>query len=191
MKIQRLLVAALLLVMSTGCTSILVATTDENGMQENPGVRTAGTIVEDESIETKVTVNMKSMEPAFRDAHFNVVSHNGVVLMVGQVQSEALKIRAGQIAAEASAQVRRVHNELEVAGQTTLLSRTNDSWISTKVRTQMASNKDVPSGQIRVITENGVVYLMGMLSQAQGDRAALLARNIAGVSRVVKVFEYI
>jgi osmotically-inducible protein OsmY len=190
-KIQRLLVAALLLVMSTGCTSILVATTDENGMQENPGVRTAGTIVEDESIETKVTVNMKSMEPAFRDAHFNVVSHNGVVLMVGQVQSEALKIRAGQIAAEASAQVRRVHNELEVAGQTTLLSRTNDSWISTKVRTQMASNKDVPSGQIRVITENGVVYLMGMLSQAQGDRAALLARNIAGVSRVVKVFEYI
>ncbi len=191
MKIQRLLIAALLLAMSTGCTSILVATTDENGMQENPGVRTAGTIVEDESIETKVTVNMKSMEPAFRDAHFNVVSHNGVVLMVGQVQSEALKIRAGQIAAEASAQVRRVHNELEVAGQTTLLSRTNDSWISTKVRTQMASNKDVPSGQIRVITENGVVYLMGMLSQAQGDRAALLARNIAGVSRVVKVFEYI
>jgi len=190
-KIQRLLIAALLLAMSTGCTSILVATTDENGMQENPGVRTAGTIVEDESIETKVTVNMKSMEPAFRDAHFNVVSHNGVVLMVGQVQSEALKIRAGQIAAEASAQVRRVHNELEVAGQTTLLSRTNDSWISTKVRTQMASNKDVPSGQIRVITENGVVYLMGMLSQAQGDRAALLARNIAGVSRVVKVFEYI
>lgn len=190
MKIQRLLVAAVL-VMSTGCTSILVATTDENGMQENPGVRTAGTIVEDESIETKVTVNMKSMEPAFRDAHFNVVSHNGVVLLVGQVQSEALKIRAGQIAAEASAQVRRVHNELEVAGQTTLLSRTNDSWISTKVRTQMASNQDVPSGQIRVITENGVVYLMGMLSQAQGDRAALLARNIAGVSRVVKVFEYI
>jgi osmotically-inducible protein OsmY len=55
----------------------------------------------------------------------------------------------------------------------------------------MASNKDVPSGQIRVVTENGVVYLMGMLSQAQGDRAALLARNIAGVSRVVKVFEYI
>jgi osmotically-inducible protein OsmY len=189
-KIQRLLVAALL-VMSTGCTSILVATTDENGLQENPGVRTAGTIVEDESIETRVTVNMKTIEPAFRDAHFNVVSHNGVVLLVGQVQSDALKIRAGQIAAEASVQVRRVHNELEVAGQTTLLSRTNDSWISTKVRTQMASNKDVPSGQIRVVTENGVVYLMGMLSQAQGDRAALLARNIAGVSRVVKVFEYI
>jgi osmotically-inducible protein OsmY len=189
-KIQKLLVAALL-VMSTGCTSILVATTDENGIQEDPGVRTAGTIVEDESIETKVTVNMKSMEPAFRDAHFNVVSHNGVVLLVGQVQSEALKIRAGQIAAEASAQVRRVHNELEVAGKTTLLSRTNDSWISTKVRTQMAANKDVPSERIRVVTENGVVYLMGMLSQAQGDRAALLARNIAGVSRVVKVFEYI
>ncbi|MDP1932103.1 MAG: BON domain-containing protein [Gammaproteobacteria bacterium] len=190
MKIYRLIAAALL-VMSTGCTSILVATTDENGLQEDPGLRTAGMIVEDESIETKVTVNMKSMEPQFRDAHFNVISHNGVVLLVGQVQSEALKIRAGEIAAAASNQVRRVHNELEVAGKTTLLSRTNDSWISTKVRTQLTSNKDVPARQIRVITENGAVYLMGMLSQAEGDRAALLARNITGVSKVVKVFEYI
>lgn len=190
MKMYRLIAAALLLA-TTGCTSILVATTDENGIQEDPGVRTAGTIVEDESIETKVTVNMKSMEPAFRDSHFNVVSHNGVVLLVGQVQSEALKVRAGQIAAEASAQIRRVHNELEVAGQTTMLSRTNDSWISTKVRTQMAANKDVPASKIRVITENGTVYLMGMISQAEGDRAALLARNVAGVTKVVKVFDYI
>jgi len=189
-NIQKLLLAACL-ILNAGCTSILVATTDENGLQEEAGVRTAGTIVEDESIETKVEVNMKSMEPAFRDAHFNVISHNGVVLLVGQVQSEALKIRAGQIAAEASAQVRRVHNELEVAGQTTLLARTNDSWLSTKVRTQMAANSDVPSGRIRVVTENSVVYLMGMVSQAEGDRAALLARNVAGVSRVVKVFEYI
>jgi len=188
--IMRLLATTLLL-MSTACTTILVATTDENGIQEDPGVRTAGTIVEDESIETKVTVNMKSIEPAFRDAHFNVISHNGVVLLVGQVQSDALKNRAGQIAADASAQIRRVHNELEVAGKTTLLSRTNDSWISTKVRTQMAANKEVTAGRIRVITENGTVYLMGMVSQTQGDRAALLARNVAGVSKVVKVFEYI
>lgn len=185
------LIAAGFLVLSTGCTSILVATTDENGIQEDPGMRTAGTIVEDESIETKITVNMKSMETAFRDAHFNVISHNGVVLLVGQVQSEALKVRAGEIAAAASAQIRRVHNELEVAGKTTMLSRTNDSWISTKVRTQMTANKDVPARQIRVITENGAVYLMGMVSQAAGDRAALLARNVAGVSKVVKVFEYI
>ena len=184
-------IATALLVMLTGCTTILVATTDENGIQEDPGVRTAGTVVEDEAIETKVEVNMKSMEPAFKDAHFNVISHNGVVLLVGQVQSEALKARAGQIAAQASAQVRRVHNELEVAGKTTLLSRTNDSWISTKVRTQLVANESVPANQIRVITENGVVYLMGMVTQSQGDQAALLARNVAGVSKVVKVFEYI
>ncbi|MDX1491213.1 MAG: BON domain-containing protein [Pseudohongiellaceae bacterium] len=190
MKIFRICMAVLLL-LSTSCTTILVATTDENGIQEDPSVRTAGTIVEDESIETKVTVNMKSMEPAFKDAHFNVISHNGVVLLVGQVQSESLKRRAGEIAAAASAQVRRVHNELEVAGKTTLLARANDSWISTKVRTQMAANKDVPSGKIRVITENNTVYLMGILTQAEGDRAALLARNVSGVAKVVKVFEYI
>lgn len=190
MKLFRLLSIALMVVL-TSCTTILVATTDENGIQENPGVRTAGTVVEDESIETKVTVNMKSMEPAFKDAHFSVVSHNGVVLLVGQVQSEQLKRRAGEIAASASAQVKRVHNELAVSGKSTLLARANDSWITTKVKTQMAANKEVPAGQIRVTTENGTVYLMGMLTQAQGDRAAILARNVAGVSRVVKVFEYI
>ncbi len=190
MKINRIFAISLLL-LSTGCTSILVATTDKNGIQEDPGVRTTGTIVEDEAIETKVTVNMKSMVEAFKDSHFNVISHNGVVLLVGQVQSEDLKMRAGQIAANASAQITRVHNELEVAGKTTMLSRTNDSWISTKVRTQMAANDGVPSNQIRVITENGAVYLMGMVTQAQGDRAAVLARNVTGVSKVVKVFEYI
>ena len=79
------LLATTLLLMSTACTSILVATTDENGIVEDPGVRTAGTIVEDESIETKVTVNMKSIEPAFRDAHFNVISHKHLVNVLAVV----------------------------------------------------------------------------------------------------------
>ena len=78
-----------------------------------------------------------------------------------------------------------------MSGKSTLLARANDSWITTKVKAQMAANKEVPAGQIRVTTENGTVYLMGMVTQAQGDRAAILARNVAGVSRVVKVFEYI
>ena len=183
--------AILVILFTSSCTSILVRTTGEQGIQEDPTERTAGAVVEDQSIETKVAVNMQSQETAFRQASFNVISHNGVVLLVGQVESDALKARATEIASQASSKIKRIHNELEVSGSTNLLSKGNDSWIATKVRTLMLANGDVPSGQVRVITENGAVYLMGLISQVQGDSAANLARNVSGVTRVVKVFEYI
>ena len=184
-----LLVAALLL--TTSCTTILVETTGEQGISEDPTERTAGARVEDQSIETKVIVNMKSQEPEFRKAHFDVISHNGVVLLVGQVASDDLKNKASEIASQASTKIKRIHNELEVAGKTSLIARSNDTWIATKVRTLMLTNSDVPSGQVRVIAENGAVYLMGLIDQGKGDNAARLARNVSGVTRVVKVFEYI
>ena len=181
----------MLLFISCSCTTILVQTTGEEGSLEDPGERTAGAMLEDQSIETKVKVNMRSQEPAFRQSSFDVISHNGVVLLVGQVESKTLKNRATKIASKASSKVRRIHNELEVAGRTSLISRTNDTWIATKVRTLLYTNDDEPSDQVRVIAENGAVYLMGLISQAEGDNAANLARNISGVTKVVKVFEYI
>ena len=181
----------MLLFISCSCTTILVQTTGEEGILEDPGERTAGAMLEDQSIETKVKVNMRSQEPAFRQSSFDVISHNGVVLLVGQVESKTLKNRATKIASKASSKVRRIHSELEVAGRTSLISRTNDTWIATKVRTLLYTNDDVPSDQVRVIAENGAVYLMGLISQAEGDNAANLARNISGVTKVVKVFEYI
>ena len=191
MHFLRLLLLSVSLSFTMGCTTILVETTGPEGIQEDPGKRTAGAVVEDQSIETKIKVNMKSQEREFRNANFDVISHNGVVLLVGQVQSERLKGRATEIASEASSKIKRIHNEMEVSGKTGLLSRSNDAWISTKVRTQLAVDDSVPSDQVRVITENGSVFLMGMVNQQQGDNAAALARNVSGVTRVVKVFEYI
>ena len=193
MRLQSLNKSLLLLVLLfiTSCTTILVETTGEQGISEDPTERTAGARVEDQSIETKVIVNMKSQEPAFMKANFNVISHNGVVLLVGQVASNDLKNKASEIASKASTKIKRIHNELEVAGKTGLLARSNDSWIATKVRTILLTNDEVPSGQVRVIAENGAIYLMGMIDQAGGDNAARLARNVSGVTKVVKVFEYI
>ncbi len=173
------------------CTTILTATTGDEGIQEDPTERTAGAMVEDEVIETKVAVNLRSQEPRFRQANVDVFSHNGVVLLVGEVESDELKARATQIASQASNKIKRIHNELEVAGKTSLLAKGNDAWIATKVRTLMLTDKEVPSGQVKVITENGAVYLMGMISELEGENAANLARNVAGVTRVVKVFEYL
>lgn len=188
---MKKIIALVLLMMTTACTTILVETTGPEGMTEDPGSRTAGAVIEDEAIQTRIIVNMKSQEPRFKNSNFNVISHNGVVLIVGQVQSDELRSRASEIASEASSKIKRIHNELEVAGRTTFLARTNDTWISSKVRVQMTASKEVPASQIRVVTNNGTVYLMGMITQSEGDQAALLARNVAGVAKVVKVFEYI
>ena len=184
-------VVFLLLFLTTSCTTVLVETTGEQGIQEDPTERTAGAMVEDQSIETKIIVNLKSQEPSFRRANFDVISHNGVVLLIGQIESEQLRTRATEIASQASTKIKRIHNELEVTGKTGFLTLSSDTWIATKVRTLMATNDEVPSSQIRVITENGAVFLMGLISQNEGDRAANLARNVSGVTRVVKVFEYL
>ena len=190
MKIYRVF-TFLILVTLASCSTILVNTTNRDGMQEDPTERTAGAIVEDRSIETKIAVNMQAIEPAFRKSSFDVVSHNGVVLLIGQVESSELKSKATEIASEASAKIKRIHNEIEVSGRTGILSRSNDTWIATKVRTLMLANAEVPSGQVRVVVENGAVYLMGIISQSEGDNAANIARNVTGVTKVVKVFEYL
>ncbi|MDG2250504.1 MAG: BON domain-containing protein [Gammaproteobacteria bacterium] len=190
MKIYRVF-AFLILVTLTSCSTILVNTTNRDGMQEDPTERTAGAIVEDRSIETKIAVNMQAIEPAFRKSSFDVISHNGVVLLIGQVESSELKSKATEIASKASTKIKRIHNEIEVSGRTGILSRSNDTWIATKVRTLMLANAEVPSGQVRVVVENGAVYLMGIISQSEGDNAANIARNVTGVTKVVKVFEYL
>ena len=190
MKIYRVLVLVTLLITSS-CTAILVRTTGEQGMQEDPSERTAGAAIEDQAIETKIIVNMKSQDSAFKQTHFDVISHNGVVLLIGQVESEQLKILATEIASQASIKIKRIHNELEVTEKSSFMDRSSDVWIATKVRTLMLTDNQVPSSQVRVIAENGAVYLMGLISQADGDNAANVARNVSGVTKVVKVFEYI
>ena len=98
----------------SSCSTILVNTTNREGMQENPARRTPGAIVEDQSIETIIAVNLKADSLAFRETRFNVVSHNGVVLLVGQVESGSMKQKATEIISKASSKIKRVHNELEI-----------------------------------------------------------------------------
>ena len=188
---QRIFFNVLCLILATSCSTILVNTTNKDGIQENLVRRTPGAVVEDRSIETIVAVNLKADNQAFRDTRFNVVSHNGVVLLVGQIENQAMKQKATDIISRTSSKIKRVHNELEVTGKKGILSRGNDTWIATKVRTLILANDEVPSNQVRVIVENGVVYLMGILTESEGNRAANVARNVVGVKKVIKVFEYV
>ena len=184
-------ILVIILIAMSSCTAILTEATGDQGIQENPTERTTGAIIEDEIIETKVAVNMRSQEPTFKKSNFNVISHNGVVLLVGQVESDFLRAQATEIASQASSKIKRIHNELEVSGNAGFLSWSNDAWISTKIRTLILTDDDIPSSQVKVVSKNGAVYLMGLVTQAEGDSAANLARNVSGVTKVVKVFEYV
>jgi osmotically-inducible protein OsmY len=173
----------------TGCGSFL-ATMQSNTLEEDPGERTMGQQLEDESIETKAVVNIHAADNDFDQAHLVVVSYNGYILIAGQVHSEALKAQATEIVRKIR-RVRRIYNELEVASPSSAMTRTSDTWITTKVKSYLLGSSGIEGGRVKVITENGVVFLMGLATQAEADRVADIASDISGVQRVVRIFEII
>lgn len=174
-----------------GCATVVSTATRDEGIQENRGRRTLGAVVDDGSIETTIKVNLRAADENLKNSHIQVVSFNGVVLLVGQVPSQELKNLATRVATSSSSRVKTVHNELEVAGVTTFLSRSNDAWLSSKLKTLMLADPTVPGLRLKIVTENGVVYLMGLVSQAEANQAVELVSNTSGVTKVVRAFEYI
>ncbi|MFY0992394.1 BON domain-containing protein [Halomonas sp. C05BenzN] len=186
------LILPLLLILTlglAGCTTV-TGVTNPGTIDENYGKRTLGTQVEDESIETKIGHNLRRTDARLGDARINVDAYNGVVLLTGQVPSEELKNKATEVAGEVR-NVREVHNELTVAGNLPASQRLSDTWLNTRIRTNLASNESIESGRIRVITENASVYLMGIVSRAEADRIVGAVSRIGGVQRIVKVFDYL
>ena len=145
---------------------------------------------DDSRNESLAKKRIKNVNPGLADANINVTSFDGIVLLTGQVSSaDLIPIASAQV--EPLRNVRKVHNELTVAGKTTLLSRTNDSWLTTKLKSALSAAESSDATRIKVVTENGVVYLMGLLTRAEADAAGDIARDIQGVQKIVKVFEYI
>jgi osmotically-inducible protein OsmY len=173
----------------SSCATLLDATT-EDPIQLHPGKRTLGAMIDDEQLETIAQVNINKASPELNTAHINVVAYNGILLLTGQTSSGALRSLAGSTVNKIP-KVRQVFNEIQVQGKTSVLSRTNDSWLTTKVKTILLANKDTNSGRIKVVTESGVVYLMGLLSRIEADNVAQLVSTIGGVQKVVKAVEYI
>jgi len=182
---------SLLLLIATislgGCGSFL-ATMQSDTIEDNPGERTLGQQLDDENIETKAVVNIHAADKAFSDAHLIVVAYNGYVLIAGQVQSEALKAKATQVVRDIR-DVRRIYNELEVSAPSSAMTRTSDTWITAKVKSWLLGSSEIEGGRVKVVTENGVVYLMGLATHAEADRVAESAADTSGVQRVVRLFE--
>lgn len=190
MKALRLPALLGLCLLATGCSSVLNATRDEP-IADNRGTRTIGSTIDDSLIETKAAVNIaKAHADLDQGSHIVVASYNGVVLLAGQTPRSDLKQMAEQ-AANSVQRVKRVHNELQVLQPSSALARSNDTWLTTKIKAQMLADNSVPGSRIKVITENGIVYLLGLVTRQEGNRATSVVQGVGGVQRIVKLFEYI
>ena len=187
--LRTLLTFTLLVIALQGCGSIM-ASAGAGPIEEDPGERTLGQQMTDESIETKAKVNINAASEGYDDAHLSIVSYNGFVLLVGQVSSQELKSLATDVVRKIE-DVRRIYNELEIGEATGAGTRTNDTWITTQVKSKLLASSDTPGQRVKVVTENSVVYLMGLLTEAEADRVALEAAEVSSVERVVQLFELI
>lgn len=179
------LAAALVL---SGCAGVLVGGAATTAVVANDP-RTAGTVVEDQAIEVKARGVIKSDAELDEQAHISVTSYNQVVLLTGQAPTEALRARAVELVSTVE-KVRHIHNEIEIAAPGSMMSRTSDGVLTTKVKTRLFTQDDLNATRIKVVSEAGTVYLMGLVSESEGDLAADIASTTGGVKRVVKLFEH-
>jgi len=152
--------------------------------------RTFGAIIDDQNIELKAAANIGMDAELKKLVHVNVTSMNGIVLLTGEATTtEARDQVLTQVRAVNG--VRRITNELRIAEPSSFGSRSKDSLITSAVKSRFLVSKDLDPSRVKVVTEVSVVYLLGLVTQAEGDLAADYAATIDGVERVVKVFEYI
>ncbi len=154
--------------------------------------RTAGSFVEDQSIELRIRGALNKDAEIYKQAHINITSFNGIVLLSGETPTAAMRERVGEYARQAE-KVRRVHNEVQVAAPSSMMTRSSDSWITTKVKTSLFNTKikGFDPTRVKVVTENGTVFLLGLVTHAEADATTEQARQNSGVQRVVKLFEYL
>ena len=175
-----------------GCAGLLIGGA-ATGAAVAHDQRTAGTVLEDESIEIKAFHALREDRVLDAQSHFNVTSYNNIVLLTGETASQELRERAGKLVADVE-KVRSVHNELKIGEPSTLLARSADSVITTEVKASLFNVNGIDHfdpTRVKVVTEAKVVYLMGLLKHAEADAVTETVRQVSGVERVVKIFEYV
>lgn len=151
--------------------------------------RSTGRQIDDETLEEKVAYNLNRDAQLREEARINVVAYNGKILLIGQAPNNNVKDQAKNIAAGVNG-VAHVYNEIRIGQKIGVTQIGQDSWITTKIKSQLLANAQVKATEVKVITENGEVFLMGKLSNAQINAASNVAKHTRGVVRVVKVVDY-
>lgn len=184
LKIAAIVAAVILL---QGCAAAVVAGGATAVTAANDR-RTLGSQIDDNGIVIKARRALSEDQLTAKGSNLNVTSYNGVLLLTGQTSSEQVREQAQRLVQDIPS-VKTVHNQIRISNNTSLTTRTRDSWIGTKVKSQLLADEQVSGLNIKVVTENAEVFLMGLVGGAEADKAVNIARNVEGVVRVVKAFE--
>ena len=181
------LVTALALSVLQGCVPAIIAAGVGASAMVATDRRSTGAQADDPSIELKI--NTAAGSSYGNDIHVNVLSFNATVLLTGEVPSKAILDDIVKVA-QTTDRVKKVDSYLVIGPNAEMSTRTNDSYVTSKVKARFVESEKFSATHVKVVTERGVVYLMGIVSRAEGVDAAQIAATTTGVGKVVKIFEY-
>lgn len=151
--------------------------------------RTFENTLQDTDLSNKIAYRIRRVAALRDDSHIEVSVFHRMVLLTGETPNPEWRAQAEEITKSVSG-IERVYNQITIQNPTSSLTRTSDSWITTKIKGQMLAEDDLKSSSIKVVTENGTVYLMGIVKRDQAEIAVDIARKVSGVQRVMKIFQY-
>ena len=186
---RNLFLISCIALMLQGCIFAVGAAAGAAGIAAVYDHRKIEQIALDSRIANRIEKKLRADIELSESSHINVACLNQIVLLTGEALTPALRQQAEDLA-HSVPDVVKVYNEITIKGPSSSLTRTSDSWITTKIKTQMLATKDLESGTIKVVTENGSVYLMGSVTHEQANMAVDISRQVSGVQRVMKIFQY-
>lgn len=158
--------------------------------EPSSGKRSLGEFVDDEKLQATIYSSINKSAMDFSETHIRVNSFKGIVLLTGEIPDEELKVEAGRIAQTVGG-VRQIHNELQLKSNSTFFARSNDNGLEAKIRVKLLASRDIEGSKVRVVVEDRVVYLMGMLTREETKAATDIAANTSGIERVVRAIDYV
>ncbi len=177
----------------SACSTIATGGAEITGLSLLHDRRSSAVILSDERIELNALTNLIAEQDIRKACHINVTSYNGIVLVTGEAATKELRSKIINIVRQIVG-VKIIHNELVVAEPSSFISRSEDTYITTRVKSALSKVKNLPgfdATRVKVITEDNSVYLLGIVHKKEGLVATEIARRENGVKQVVKIFEYI
>lgn len=191
MKYLSLTILLLISILTTGCVpAVFVAGGAVAGSSVVGDQRSFQTIASDDNAAYLANTRLSANKELRSDAHVSAVVFNRELLLVGQAPTEELKIKAEDLV-KSVPKVKKVYNQITIGDPIGTLANANDAMLTTSIKTRMMATTNLKSNQFKVVTEDKVVYLLGLTTKRQAQRAVIVARNSAGVKRVVTLFHYI
>ncbi|MBT5230669.1 MAG: BON domain-containing protein [Methylococcales bacterium] len=190
---MKLILIILCFAILSGCAAAVIGSAAATGVAVIHDRRSAGAVLDDETIELSALSQILQHEELRQYTHLNVTSYNYLALITGEAPNEALKLVAEKLVKNID-NVRAVYNEVQISAPSAVLSRSSDSLITTKVKTGLFKYINTPKfdpTRVKVVTENGTVFLMGLLTEAEANMVSDYTRTVGGVEKVVKIIEYI